>query len=549
MKRYKFLLLTITLVLAVAGSTAIAQHKKSKGAKNKTVKVDEQEQAKQSVLDGYKEKAAKGDVEAMLDLGKAYYRGVDGAQQDYIEAAKWFADAAELKNGEAQGWLGLLYYKGQGVTQNYDKAMSLFLRSVKNGYTDFVDTFKDIAGKDITKIADRDEKAKAKKDKIFACKFMSECYDKGLGVKRNTDTAAEYIRMAADEGDVESLMPTGMYYYNNLKHGKSFPYFKKAADLGNLKAAYFCGLMLYDGDEGVEQDKAKGKEYLMAAANDGHVAANLKLGEYFLYGNGVDRDIAKGFQMIKTAAEKGNNRAIWILSNCYRVGEGVNRNYAQAAQWMSLVASGNRGNDYAELMSGLKAKKDPFYSYLKGLYEYNITGNCNAAMEHFKDVEKAKVAEGKTMQAVVLTNKNYKKRDMKKAAKLFESVANESPLACYYLAFMKENGDGVKKDEKGALELLTKAADGGCAQAQCRLANKYITGQGVNMDLDKAAKYYVLAEKQHALTPEAAKQLANLYEKGLPSLPKVEDVKAHVEQLKKTKENNSLINMLINTKF
>ena len=46
----------------------------------------------------------------------------DGAQQDYIEAASWFRQAAEQGNADAQFNLGALYYSGQGVPQDYVEA-------------------------------------------------------------------------------------------------------------------------------------------------------------------------------------------------------------------------------------------------------------------------------------------------------------------------------------------------------------------------------------------------------------------------------------------
>ena len=39
--------------------------------------------------------------------------------QDYTEAAKWFRKAADQGNADAQYGLGLLYFKGLGVPQNY----------------------------------------------------------------------------------------------------------------------------------------------------------------------------------------------------------------------------------------------------------------------------------------------------------------------------------------------------------------------------------------------------------------------------------------------
>jgi len=486
--------------------------------------------------------AEEGDPQAMLLMGQVYYEGVEGiVERDYLLAAKWFQAAAQVEkpeataySAEAKAWLGLLYYNGLGVKRDINRAKDLFVRATKGGYDELISLFEE----------------KSKEGDICAIKFMSECYNSGIGVPRNTTKALEYDRMAADAGCEEYYMPVGLYLYNNKRHGEAFEYFKKAALNGNIKAAYFYGLMLYDGDEGVEQDKVEGLKYLQMAANEGHVAANLKLGESYLYGNGLERDKEKGAQMIKVAAEKGNNKAMWILANCYRLGEGLPQNYQLASQWMALVASANKTAEYNQLITDLKAKNDPFYCYLKGLYEYNITGNYDEAMKQFQAVEKAKISEGKTLQGLVLTNKNYKKRDMKKAAKLFEKAAKENnATACYYLSYMMENGEGVKKDAKAALEMLTKAADGGCAVAQCRLADKYLNANGVEMNIEKAANYLLLAEKQHGLTPDAAKDLARLYESKLSCMPAVEDLAKHVEGLKKLKENNSIINMLASTKF
>lgn len=525
----------MTLALAVTLSTASTQNKNPNAGK-KTEKT-----ATKSTLDQLVERATNGDAQAMLLLGKAYYGGLEGAPKDYKTAAKWFLDAAEVDapealqySTEAKGWLGLLYYNGEGVNQDHDRAMKLFLIATRDGYKGLVETF--------------DEMSKG--GDVFACKFMQECYDKGVGVKRNTDKAAHYQRLAADAGDQDSYMPVGLYLYNNGKHSEAFGYFEDAAKLGNYRAAYFCGIMLYDGDEGVDQDRKKGMTYLQQAADQGHVGANYKIGEIYLKGNGVKQDKARGAQMIKTAAEKGNNNAMWTLAQCYRQGEGLPQCYDLAAQWMALTASANKATDYSKLIAELKSRNDPFYCYLKGLYEYNIAGNYNAAIDLFKVVQKANVADGIAMQGVVLTNRNYRKRDMKKAAKMLAEASNGSPLACYYLACLMENGDEVKKDEKGAIMMLTKAADGGCAAAQCRLADKYLKGTGgVAMDIDKAAHYYLLAEAQRALTPDAAKQLASLYEKGIAKLPDGEDLGKHIDSLRRTKENNALLNMLVGTKF
>ncbi|MBI1956368.1 MAG: sel1 repeat family protein [Acidobacteria bacterium] len=50
-----------------------------------------------------------------------YYKG-EGVPQDYAVAAKWFRKAAEGGNPWSQAKLGALYYEGKGVPQDYVQA-------------------------------------------------------------------------------------------------------------------------------------------------------------------------------------------------------------------------------------------------------------------------------------------------------------------------------------------------------------------------------------------------------------------------------------------
>jgi TPR repeat protein len=54
-----------------------------------------------------------------------YYKG-NGVPQDYVEAVKWFRLAAAHGNAEAQSNLGVMYYKGNGVPQDYVQAYKWF---------------------------------------------------------------------------------------------------------------------------------------------------------------------------------------------------------------------------------------------------------------------------------------------------------------------------------------------------------------------------------------------------------------------------------------
>ena len=72
------------------------------------------------------------DAEAQNILGVMYYNG-DGITQDYKEAVKWFRKSAEQGNAQAQYNLGIMYYHGKGVTQNYKESAKYYRKSAEQG--------------------------------------------------------------------------------------------------------------------------------------------------------------------------------------------------------------------------------------------------------------------------------------------------------------------------------------------------------------------------------------------------------------------------------
>jgi TPR repeat protein len=61
--------------------------------------------------------AEDGDADAQLTLGIAYRDGSDGPPQDFVQAAAWFARAAEQGHPMAQFNLGRFHEHGRGVGQ------------------------------------------------------------------------------------------------------------------------------------------------------------------------------------------------------------------------------------------------------------------------------------------------------------------------------------------------------------------------------------------------------------------------------------------------
>lgn len=76
--------------------------------------------------------AEQGNVRGQYALAMTYMLHIDGMTQNYPEAAKWFAKAAEQGETDAQPRLGELYEYGRGVEQNLIEAYVLYSLSAEN---------------------------------------------------------------------------------------------------------------------------------------------------------------------------------------------------------------------------------------------------------------------------------------------------------------------------------------------------------------------------------------------------------------------------------
>ena len=76
--------------------------------------------------------AEQGDTDAQFNLGLLYYNG-RGVPQNYAKAREWFEKAATHGHARAQVNLGLLYANGQGVPQDYKTAEYWFRLSANQG--------------------------------------------------------------------------------------------------------------------------------------------------------------------------------------------------------------------------------------------------------------------------------------------------------------------------------------------------------------------------------------------------------------------------------
>jgi hypothetical protein len=142
------------------------------------------------------------------DRGTDYYYG-KGVKQDYVEAKKWFIQAAEQGDLNAQYALGWMYL-GNGAEGNYSEAFKWFLKAAKHGHAQ-------------------------------SQTALGLMYSKGKGVKENDAEAAKWFRKAAEQGDAGAELSLGFMYSTTntafkLDNAEAVKWFQKSAQQGNNEA-------------------------------------------------------------------------------------------------------------------------------------------------------------------------------------------------------------------------------------------------------------------------------------------------------------------------
>ena len=76
--------------------------------------------------------AKGGDADAQFNLGLIYYNG-KGVPQDYKEAIKWFTKSAEQGDADAQAIVGVCHADGLGVAKNLIEGYAWYNIAIANG--------------------------------------------------------------------------------------------------------------------------------------------------------------------------------------------------------------------------------------------------------------------------------------------------------------------------------------------------------------------------------------------------------------------------------
>ena len=169
--------------------------------------------------------AEQGDVNAQSNLGEIYYKG-DGVVQDYTQAAKWLQKAAEQGNARAQNILGVMYLYGRYFTKDNTQAVKWFQKAAEQG-------------------------------EARAQNALGVLHQNGIGVTKDYKKSVAWYLKAAEQGNANAQVNLGFLYYQGIgvvqDYSQTVYWYRKAAEQG-LEIAQAGLAFMYTNEIGVSKN-------------------------------------------------------------------------------------------------------------------------------------------------------------------------------------------------------------------------------------------------------------------------------------------------------
>lgn len=395
--------------------------------------------------------ANAGIANAQYELGLAYYHG-EHIKQDYAQALSWFEKAAEQEVPGAVNMVGVMYSSGKGVPEDDEVATSWYKKGAQLG--DF-NSLENLGTRyKIGQSVPQDHqlaffyiRQSAELGHASAQAELARIYRNGKGTKQNYFLALLWSSRASAQGDADGQLELGYLYdmgYGITKNAEvANKYYRLAAEQGKSQAQYNLAYNLEKGI-GVAKDLKISTEWYEKAAKQGHVNAQRAIGLAFLNGRGVRSDLSMARTWFEAAAKSGDAEAQDYVGDLYH---SVPVDLGKAAMYYRKAAE--NGNKYSQ-------------------------SSLAAMLRYGRGVEKNLVEAAMWYQKAVDQNSADAKNE---------------------LGDMYETGEGVVQDYGRAIDLYKQAAIEGNEMGFVSLAALYDIGRGVPKNPVLAYVYYQLAVK------------------------------------------------------
>ncbi len=401
----------------------------------------------------YRKAADSGAVEGMMCLGLLYLEDLPGTRSNRAQGFEWLSKAAANGFGPAETRLGKMYYNGEYVQQDFNKAHKHFERAVElNDLEGYV--------------------------------MQAKMYYFGKGVEKNEAAASIALEAAIKDGYDK---PTAVITYYVLRKMQQTAAYGNTDLIGSALGAAW-DIVTGNVERGIAKGvRAKSKNEASKTTPRSQLR-HLRLQKQQLAGIDITQNPAAGLSSLRGAAAQKNPVALNNLGVIYWNGEVVEPNMFEAVElFVRAVDLGNR-----EAAANL------------GLLYFDV-GKYSNAVEFLSEAAKDKHEEAMNLLGQCYLDGLGAEKDYQQAMAWFSEAAKlGNAEAMKNLGYMFVIGAGVEKSYDEALRWLKGAADRGNAKAMYNLGIMHYKGTGVHKDYRTAA-YWV--KKAAALGDEDAEEL------------------------------------------
>lgn len=445
-------------------------------------------------------KAAElGAPEAQLAVAQALAKG-DGVEPDALQAFHWCKASANQGLAAAQCALAEMFATGHGVPADPEAAFFWYRRAASQCYAPAQVAMELLDGEGMGRTLvpgqSRRRRVTAERRQIRVVEWavaaehgdanvwyhLGWMFESGLAVPQDPLQAEHWYSRAAHGDDVRAQRALARVL-EARQEPAARTWLLKAAEQGAVDAQVAIGRWLLGANK-ANRDLFRGIPWLLKAGEQEDPRAWRALADAFH--NNAEELATTGY---RRAADLGDAQAQYVVAQQYATGRGVSKDSAVAVSWYKLSAE----QGHAEAQSALGA------CYLTGV---GIASDFRHALDWLqKAAEQGDAKAQWNIGSIFASGRGGIKRDLPTAF----VWCNRSAAAGFLPA---QATLGVLftriRDFGQAAFWLNKAAHQGDAEAQYNLGVAYIKGQGVSADLGEAFRWIVLAAEQ-GLAPAQAR--------------------------------------------
>jgi len=225
--------------------------------------------------------ADRGRPSAATKLGLMFFHG-QGVKEDANRAIKWLQRGVELGSAQAKVALGRLTIWNSTPGYNAEQSLEMLHEAAEAGqgsaWLHIGLAYSGAFGGRVNhpRALEAFEKAHKSGTTAEGTRQYGMAYISGLGVVKDETRGAELIREAAERGNSEAMYNLALLYRNGVGVEKSksqeIAWFKKASDYKVPDADYYLAIAYRDG-VGVTKSKEKALNYFKRAQIKKHVLA------------------------------------------------------------------------------------------------------------------------------------------------------------------------------------------------------------------------------------------------------------------------------------